>query len=432
MKSPLPSSHPVVETWRRFRKHRPALQSLRVIVAAALLALCAPIIANEKPWYVQINGQNFFPAFSHKKFIAIKSGTGLDTLQTDQVKWREIKTDRIVFAPVVYSPSKSDYDNANFVSPFAEQKMVRDGKAEILPLRYRHWLGTGARGNDLLAGLIHGTRVSLTVGVVSMGLATVLGLFIGLMAGFWGDQRLTITRGKLLALLLGIFVAWFYSFYPVSFPPEGASLFRRFFIIIAIMAALLFFFNFLGSLLAKLPRLNARILLPVDSLLSRLIEIFVSLPVLLLIIIVAAVSKPSLMNVMAIIGFTTWTGIARLIRAEMLRIRQLDYIQAAEALGYSSARIIFRHALPNAFGPALVAISIGVANAILIESSLSFLGIGVAAEVTTWGSLINAGRQNLDAWWMVVFPGLSILITVLSLNLIGEGLRDALDPRLRR
>jgi peptide/nickel transport system permease protein len=160
--------------------------------------------------------------------------------------------------------------------------------------------------------------------------------------------------------------------------------------------------------------------------------VVVSLPILLLIIIIAAFSKPSLTNVMIIIGLTSWTGIARLTRAEMLRVREMEYIQAARALGFSSWRIMFRHALPNAVAPALIAVSVGVANAILIESSLSFIGVGVPSTVETWGSLISSAREDFSAWWMVTFPGLCIMVTVLALNLIGEGLRDALDPKLRK
>jgi peptide/nickel transport system permease protein len=135
---------------------------------------------------------------------------------------------------------------------------------------------------------------------------------------------------------------------------------------------------------------------------------------------------------MVIIGLTSWTEIARFTRAEFLKIRNLEYIQAGQALGYSEARIIFRHALPNGIAPALVAIAFGIASAILIESGLSFLGIGVPADVVTWGSLVNAGRENFQAWWLVVYPGLAIFITVTIYNLLGEGLRDALDPRLKK
>ena len=138
-----------------------------------------------------------------------------------------------------------------------------------------------------------------------------------------------------------------------------------------------------------------------------------------------------MVNLMIIIGLTAWTGIARLTRAEFLRVSTMEYIQAAKSLGISEFRIIFKHALPNALAPALVAIAFGVASAILIESSLSFLGIGVPPSTVTWGSLLNLGREQFTAWWLLVFPGLAIFITVTVYNLLGEGLRDAFDPKLK-
>ncbi|MCX6296441.1 MAG: ABC transporter permease, partial [Bacteroidetes bacterium] len=179
--------------------------------------------------------------------------------------------------------------------------------------------------------------------------------------------------------------------------------------------------------------LSTPVFIPVDSIISRVIEILISMPLLILIISISAIAKErSIINLMVIIGLTSWTGIARLTRAEFLRISNLEYIQAAKSMGFKEYRIIFRHALPNALAPALVAIAFGVASAILIESSLSFLGIGVPPETITWGALLSAGREQYSAWWLVVFPGLAIFLTVTIYNLLGEGLRDALDPRLKK
>jgi peptide/nickel transport system permease protein len=125
-----------------------------------------------------------------------------------------------------------------------------------------------------------------------------------------------------------------------------------------------------------------------------------------------------------LIALTSWTGIARLTRAEILRIKKLDYIQAAKALGYSQSRIIMRHALLNGLAPALVAIAFGVASTILIESSLSFLGIGLPIDTVTWGSMLSEGRTQFSAWWMTVFPGLAIFITVTIYNILGDALRE--------
>ena len=138
------------------------------------------------------------------------------------------------------------------------------------------------------------------------------------------------------------------------------------------------------------------------------------------------------MLVMVIIGATSWTGIARFTRGELLRVRNLEYIEAAQSLGYSEWRTIFRHAIPNSLAPVLIAIAFGVAGAILTESFLSFLGIGVEAEVATWGKLLSLARKNFSAWWLALAPGFAIFITVTIYNLMGEGLTDALDPRLKQ
>lgn len=168
-----------------------------------------------------------------------------------------------------------------------------------------------------------------------------------------------------------------------------------------------------------------------DILLSRLFELWSSIPTLILILTVAAVVPPSIFWIMVIIGFTGWVGIARLARSQFLQVRSFDYVAAANSLGYSTARIMFVHILPNAVAPILIPVAFGVAGAILIESGLSFLGIGIPAEAITWGSILAGARSNAAAWWLVVVPGLAIFITVTMYNLLGDGLRDALDPKMK-
>ncbi len=170
----------------------------------------------------------------------------------------------------------------------------------------------------------------------------------------------------------------------------------------------------------------------VDMLASRLIEVVMCIPTLVLILaLVAFVDQPSIWKTMAIIGLTGWTGIARLDRAEFLRLRSSEFVMAARAAGAGPLRIMLRHILPNALAPVLVPITFGIASAILIESSLSFLGFGPPPPSVSWGSLLNDARSNLQMWWLVVFPGVAIFLTVLSYNLVGEGLQEATDPRLR-
>lgn len=424
--------------WKQFRRNTPALVSLYALAFMAALALLAPLLANNRPLFVKYRGEVFLPAFSSKKTMMVKTDSGVEQINPDVVDWKQIKSDAVIWAPIPYTPGKADYSNSNFARPLGEQKFLKDGKMIPMPPRFRHWLGTGSRGDDLLAGLIHGARISMTIGFISMSIATVIGIIIGMLAGFLGDGRMVISRGKFFMIIFGIFFAWFYAFQlraailEAGLQNQNGGFLFQFFVSILIFSAIIFLFFQTGKIMEKITWLNRKFRVPADTLLSRVIEIFVSLPIFLLIITIAAISKSSLTTVMIIIGLTNWTGIARLTRAEMLRIRNLEYIQSAQALGFNSWRIMLKHALPNALAPALISVSFGVANAILIESALSFIGLGVPPTVTTWGSLINEGRANFSAWWMVVFPGICILITVLAFNLIGEGLRDALDPKLKK
>lgn len=169
-----------------------------------------------------------------------------------------------------------------------------------------------------------------------------------------------------------------------------------------------------------------------DLILSRIIEVVICFPSFFLILTIVAMVGPGLLNIMVVIGLTGWTGIARLVRGEFLRLVDQEFVLAGRALGYSPLRLIFRHVLPNAMAPVLVSATFGIAGAILTESALSFLGLGISKPTPSWGSLLADGREALDhAPWLIHFPGLAIFITITSYNLIGEALRDAADPRLR-
>ena len=170
----------------------------------------------------------------------------------------------------------------------------------------------------------------------------------------------------------------------------------------------------------------------VDMLTSRITEVVMCVPTLVLILaLVAVVEKPTIWKTMAIIGATGWTGIARLTRAEFLRLKESEFVMAARAAGAGPLRIMLRHILPNALAPVLVPITFGIASAILIEGSLSFLGFGPPPPTASWGSILNSARSNLQLWWLVVFPGTGIFLTVLAYNLVGEALQEVTDPRLR-
>ena len=219
-----------------------------------------------------------------------------------------------------------------------------------------HPLGTDTLGRDCLSRLIFGARISLLVGLVAVGIATLVGLVLGALAGYYGG--------------------W------------------------------------------------------VDGIIMRLVDVMLCFPTIFLIMAVIAFLEPSIWNIMVVIGLTSWMGVARLVRAEFLSLKERDFVLAAKMAGASNARIVFRHILPNAVAPVLVAATLGVGAAILTESALSFLGIGVRPPTPSWGNMLTEGKDNLEiAWWLSVWPGLAILVTVLGYNLLGEGLRDALDPR---
>lgn len=167
-----------------------------------------------------------------------------------------------------------------------------------------------------------------------------------------------------------------------------------------------------------------------DWIVSRLIEVVLCFPFLLLVLAIVAMFQPSIWTILIALAVTSWTTEARFVRAEFLRIREMEYAQAARASGARDPRIIFRHLLPNALGPVLVSASFGVASAILAESALSFLGFGVALPTASWGSILAVAQDYIEfAWWLALFPGIAIFVTVAAFNLIGDRLRDALDPR---
>jgi len=168
-----------------------------------------------------------------------------------------------------------------------------------------------------------------------------------------------------------------------------------------------------------------------DRIIMRFIDIMLSIPTFFLILAVIAFVGPSIWNIMIVIGITSWMGVARLVRAEFLSIKEREYVLAAKALGANDMRIIFRHIMINSLAPVLVSVVLGVASAVLVESALSFLGLGVQPPTPSWGNILTLGKDNIEiAWWLSVYPGLAILVTVLGYNLLGEGMRDSIDPRL--
>ncbi len=412
---------------RQFKKNKRALFSFYFVCFLAVIALFADVLANEKPLYCKYKGNMYFPVFRE---YGVKLGFAKWPSDLRNIDWLNTKFDACLRAPIPYSPTTLDPFNSGFVSPF--------GKQDVTSTRWRHWLGTENIGRDVLSALIHGTRIALTVGLVSMFIATIIGILLGALAGFFGDNKIKISKASVIMLLIGLFFAYFYGFSTRSLTMSeafSASLFNGFLQLlfsIFIFSAVLALFYASGFILKIIPYLKTKVSIPLDIIVQRLTEIFLSIPRLFLILAIVAIAKPGIFLVMAVIGFTSWTGISSFIRAELLKVRNLEFIEAAEALGYSKWRILFKHAIPNALSPVLIAVAFGIAAAILVESFLSFIGLGLPPEVLTWGKLLALSRGGKSQLWVAIFPGLAIFLTVTVFNLIGEGLTDALDPRQKK
>lgn len=412
---------------KQFRKNKRALISFYFVAVLAFVALFADILANNKPLYCQIEDETYFPVFQE---YAVDLGLRQWDEALLNIEWKDVDYQSVIWPLIPYLPSDMDLMNANFVGPFDDQ-MVDSAK-------WTHWMGTDNIGRDVLSGMIHGTRVAFLVGIISMSIATFIGILLGGLAGYFGDDKLKLPRIQVWFLYLGVVFAFFWAFFARSYELGEAfsdgifALFFQLFISFIIFVLVLAIFFFLAFPFTKIPFLRDPIAAPIDMIVTRVIEIVVSVPRLILILSIIAVAKPSIFLIMIVIGFTSWTGIARFIRAEMLKVRKLEFMEAAQSFGYSHLRAMVKHAIPNSLNPVFIAIAFGIASSILIESTLSFLGIGVPPEEVTWGALLSLGRKAPDAWWIVTFPGFAIFLMVTLFNLIGEGLTDALDPRQKK
>ena len=328
---------------RHFLRNRVAVAGLIIVLFLFIIAAFADCVANDKPLVMKYQNRIYFPV---AKDYAVWLGISRWEPVFQNVSFKEFTAanfkdgDWAQFPPIRYSPN--DVSLTSVLQPPSAQ----------------HLLGTDDIGRDIASRVVHGSRVSLSVGFVAVSIYVLIGLVIGALAGYYGGV--------------------------------------------------------------------------VDVVASRLIEIMLTIPTFFLIITVVAFLPPSILNIMVVIGITNWPTVARLTRGEFLKTKSLDYVVAARALGATDFRTIFRHILPNTVAPVFVAATFGVASAILIESTLSFLGFGVPPSTASWGSILSNARQLLPSgWWLTVFPGLAIFLTVTSYNLVGEGLRDAADPRLK-
>lgn len=413
---------------KQYRRNKMAMFAYRFIICLAVLALLADFIANEKPLACSYKGSTYFPVL---RSYVVDLGWANWPKDLQNVTWKDLEYDWVVFPPVPYLPKNTDVSNAQFKSPMDAQ--------DVKSWFWKHHLGTDDIGHDVLAAMIHGTRTAMLVGIISMFIASVIGIFLGSMAGYFGDTRLKASRATIIIGSIFLFIGFFFGFATRTYHLSDAlakgigNVTLQVLLGLLIMSACLAIGYAAALPFKKIPALGKKVSIPVDIMVSRLFEVMYSIPTLFLIISISAIiEKPSIYMVMIIIGFTSWPGIARFIRAELLRVRSLEYVEAAQALGFSELRIIFKHAIPNALSSVFIAVAFGIAAAVLTESFLSFLGVGVPPEQLTWGTLLAMARTTPTAWWLAIFPGFAIFITVTIFNLAGDGLTEALDPRLRK
>jgi peptide/nickel transport system permease protein len=303
----------------------------------------------------------------------------------------------------------------------------------------RHTLGSDENGRDLLSRLMFGARISLTVGVAAVIMELIIGTLLGAIAGYYGTVQIGWrSKGTPWQLLVGALVGAALA-YVVASAIHGISMLWLIRLLVVVLGAAVGYCLVLFKPWTSTPRDDVRMNLPVDSAMMRITDVFLSIPLLPLLltltaIVAASSSKASLGFgvIVLIIGGLSWPGVARLVRASYLSLREREYTEAARALGNGDARIMMRHLLPNAIAPIIVQATLDVANVIVLESTLSFLGFGIQPPTASWGNMLANAESNLEvAWWAAVFPGLCILVTVLAINYIGDGLRDALDPNMR-
>jgi len=377
-----------------------AVAALGFIFLLTLVSLLAPAICGTRPIVCSYRGNLYFPCLYYyneawepvvfkqapfyqyySKWFNTELEEGEDPDPDAESDPRLDKTKWAVWPLMYQDPRRPVEDDEEY--PGSLGNPLRAGPS------WRNLFGTLKDGTDVFAQMVHGTRIALLVGFVATGISAVIGITLGAIAGYLAGMP----TGSLPGL------EWMEDI------PGLRSVLR-----------FLLWFRDWG-----------------DILISRMIEVVMCVPTLVLILaLLATIERPNIWYVMIVIGLTSWTGIARMTRAEFLKLSNSDYVMSARALGASDLRIIFMHILPNALAPVIVPIAFGIASAILLESGLSYLGFGAQPDDPSWGTLLKVGQDNLqEMWWLVFFPGMAIFLSVLSYNLVGEAIQEVTDPRLR-
>jgi peptide/nickel transport system permease protein len=344
-------------TKKQFRKNKLAVVGMIVVLVLYAVAFLSPFLAPFDPNAQEdIVRSRYLPPLAEvfSPVVILQDGRRIVAREVQELG------DRISYVPLAEGSRENGGQTASqsmTVSRYEVKKITRAMRPRWWNQKV-HWLGTDKFGRDILSRIIYGSRISLSIGFVAVGIAITFGTFVGAIAGYYGGR--------------------------------------------------------------------------VDNIIMRLVDMILAFPRLFLILTLIALFTPKIWLIIAVLGATGWMGTARLVRGQILSLKEQEFVQAAHALGLSTPRIIFRHILPNAMAPIIVTATLRVGTTILVAAALSFLGLGVQPPTASWGNIINQGRDNLlGAWWIATFPGLAIVLTVVAYNLFGDGLRDALDPRLR-
>lgn len=357
-----------------------------------LVALFGSFLAGDVPIFCKINGKMSFPLIS-----SFFTKASFNTNYSEE---------SCIMPFIPYSPLNIDKDHPSALSPFDDLKKETS--------KNKHWLGTDKLGRDVASGMIHGTATALKIGIISVFFAFIVGVSLGMMSAYYKDDGIRISIPLLIAIIVVIPTAIYYMIMEwLIFNPSVLYLSSACLVGIIIFGAIITWSN--KSDYFKKHNV------PIDMLLLKVIEIRKSFPgIFILLALVSLFAVPSIWNIVFIIALLGWTEFARFARAETLAVKEENYILSVKVLGFSDVRILVGHILPNILPTLIVMVCFSIGSAVLLESTLSFLGIGLPVEEVTWGKMMAEGR-NMNAWWLVVFPGLAIFILILSLNTLATG-----------
>lgn len=417
------SPHSAQHSWWRTFRSRPRVKWIgRFLLVLVILGGLADVLSNDRPVKCDVEEQTLYPMMQPDLSLEVSQpGGGLLTLRAERIDWHDLDLTNFWWAPIPYGKRARTAHSS--ISPIGQQKLKN---GQVLTWRNRHWFGTDQSGRDILAGMLRGIRISLGIGILATLLAGLIGFLIGSIAGYFSDDRLILPRYLKWTVGPSILIGSWYGFIrrKLEFSEvAGWDWWLQFGIGIIWLTGVISLIVGIGWYIWKQGKQKNSVI-RIDFFLSRIIEILDSLPQLLLIITLGAILARDIWTFITLIGLTSWSGIARMVRAETLRIRNSDYITAARISQIPSRRILLRHVWPQIIPVMLVPLAFGVGNVIIAESSLSFLG--VIEQSSSWGGMLAEAVHVRQLWWLPIFPGIAIFLTVLAVNVLGESLRKAM------